>query len=64
MGARTMTMEEANRIAQQRIAELEEEVERLEDFVALCKSLTGSLWPQNETTELLAKQLAALQEGE
>lgn len=30
MGARTMTMEEANRIAQQRIAELEEEVERLE----------------------------------
>lgn len=31
MGARTMTLEEANRIAQQRIAELEAENERLRE---------------------------------
>ena len=34
-----------------------EENAKLEAFVDRCKSLTGSLWPQNETTAELAKAI-------
>jgi len=38
----------------ERIAELEAQNKELRDA---CKAFTGSLWPQNETTEALAKLL-------
>ena len=43
MGARTMTMQEANAIAQKRIAELEAEVERLRKIEAAAQDLIDQL---------------------
>lgn len=39
--------------------ELKTEVRALKEFRNACVSLTGSLWPQNETTEYLSTLLQA-----
>ena len=47
-----------------RIEELEAEVKRLKYFVDQCHTLTGSLWPQNETTEELGRAIKELKQQE
>jgi hypothetical protein len=39
------------------IKDLETYNRKLEELIAQCRTLTGSLWPQNETTVELARIL-------
>lgn len=60
-------LQEESAKLEQRITELESqlsdaraEIAGLREFREACESLTGSLWPQNETTEALALLLSGV----